>query len=134
MTDKQIMDTTDKFVITGDVLEQLQYSRSSHIRTKCAGVVRNHLLSAELETAYRNGFNDGQAGEKKPRPPCEECIYQAQAAEIAKAEREKVLDIVKQLHDIGFKNPVVTVECAIEYLNNPTIPGHPEKQSLRREP
>ena len=36
---------------------------------------------------------------------------------IRKAEREKVLDIVKQLHDIGFKNPVVTVECAIEYLN-----------------
>jgi len=133
MTDKQIMDTTDKFVITGDVLEQLQYSRSSHIRTKCAGVVRNHLLSAELETAYRNGFNDGQAGEKKPRPPCEECIYQAQAAEIAKAEREKVLD---EQDDRLFRVERLAYECI---MNHPESKGFCSEiqtiiQSLRREP
>ena len=133
MTDKQIMDTTDKFVITGDVLEQLQYSRSSHIRTKCAGVVRNHLLSAELETAYRNGFNDGQAGEKKPRPPCEECIYQAQAAEIAKAEREKVLD---EQDDRLFRVERLAYECI---MNHPESKGFCSEiqtiiKSLRREP
>lgn len=41
-----------------------------------------------------------------PRPPCEECIYQAQAASAAKAERERenqrVLDSMKQFVDSGY--------------------------------
>jgi len=31
-----------------------------------------------------------------PRPPCEECIYQAQAASAVKAERERLLDDIFQ--------------------------------------
>jgi len=41
-----------------------------------------------------------------PRPPCEECIYQAQATSAAKAERERenqrVLDSMKQFVDSGY--------------------------------
>ena len=47
--------------------------------------------------------------------------------------RELVLDVVRQLYDAGFKDPLVTVECAITYLENPTVPGYPEKQKLRQQ-
>ena len=63
---------------------------------------------------------------------CTDC--QQHDTAIRKAERERVLEVVTQLYDAGFKDPLVTVECAIAYLKNPTVPGHPEKQSLLGEP
>ena len=40
--------------------------------------------------------------------------------------------VIADLCDAGFKNPQVTFETAYSYLENPTIPGYPEKQKVRR--
>ena len=65
---------------------------------------------------------------------CEGLVRQNNAA-IAQAaredEREKMREVVKLLYDAGFNNPLIIVECTIEYLKNPTIPGHPELQKVR---
>lgn len=60
-----------------------------------AGVFRSRLTPCnELE----NCKDDTRKIKERPRPPCEECIYQSQSAEhdaaVAKAERERVLDEV----------------------------------------
>ena len=39
--------------------------------------------------------------------------------------------VVASLYDSGFKNPIVIFDCAVDYIKNPTVSGHPEKQSLR---
>lgn len=57
---------------------------------------------------------------------CDDCL--AHDTAICNA----VLDVVKRLYDAGFKDPLVTVECAIKYIENPTIPGYPEKQVLNK--
>ena len=50
--------------------------------------------------------------------------------------REKVLEeivrTVEKLYDDGFRNPLVTVKCAVAYMKDPTVPGHPEKQKHQR--
>jgi hypothetical protein len=66
-----------------------------------------------------------------PNLPQEIAKYEAAAATAARRELKSV---VTDLYDAGFKNPLVTIECAIAYLENPTVPGHPEKQKVERTP
>jgi hypothetical protein len=49
-----------------------------------------------LEDVFKRPHTSAQA----PRPPCEECIYQAQAASAAKAERERAQQRIDAEHEV----------------------------------
>jgi len=90
----------DLFIITDEQLHRLAYFADM---LDVKSEIRSRTLSDELEESYKNGFNDGHV-EGLPRPPCEECVYQAQSAghdaKVAKAEREScVVAIKKELND-----------------------------------
>ena len=39
--------------------------------------------------------------------------------------------VICDLYNNGFKNPLITFEAAVSYLEDPTFPGHPEKQRVK---
>jgi hypothetical protein len=47
------------------------------------------------------------------------------------ADRENLHKVICDLYDAGFKNPLITFEAAVSYLENPTVSGHPEKQQMK---
>ena len=57
---------------------------------------------------------------KRPRPPCEECIYQAQAAQAEAAERERVLKALIAVFEAfeDRKRFAYSADDIIEYIEN----------------
>jgi len=49
------------------------------------------------------------------------------------ADRKALHKVICDLYDNGFNNPIITFETAVAYLDEPTFPGHPEKQRVSRK-
>ena len=75
--------------------------------------------------AFRDNLDSAE------REYIKEWIERVGCASHSSAKSEAVLEVVRRLYDAGFKDALVIIECAYAYLENPTVPGHPEKQKLR---
>ena len=101
------------FVISEEQLREMVFSKYRKVRDNIWSDVRSRPHSAELESAYKNGFNDGQA--EGMSTPCEEqgctdiencdeiCLHTRiyspaqfvmQCDIIRKAEQKRVLEVV----------------------------------------
>ena len=110
------------FVISEEQLREMVFSKYRKVRDNIWSDVRSRPLSDELESAYKNGFNDGQAeglsDESKAHKDfaknyfatlldcdCQVCIDAREAHDTAirKAERERVCNkIMKTLDNDPF--------------------------------
>ena len=72
----------------------------------------------------------------------EDCIYKQFSKNMENsAKHDKMIiteyqnnlkKVIAELVDNGFKNPIITLEAVVSYLENPTVKGHPEKQGVYR--